>query len=151
MKQKIKFKDAEDLFAGRVRGNQLMLSSLGIEADTARLLWKSPRMKEITWLDFDDNRLGDEGVKDLADCEFLVNLQYLNLNKNGVTDSGIKALSRSKYLGKLKRLHLKHNPIKGEGILTLVESGMLDSLQALQFHEGWTCKRMEGWKYKPKG
>ncbi len=151
MKKTIQFKSAEDLFAGRLRGNQLMLSSLAIGPEAARLLWKSPRMKEITWLDFDDNRLGDEGVGELAVCEFLINLQYLNLNKNGVKDGGLKLLSRSKNLGKLKRLHLKHNPIQGEGVLALMESGTLDSLQSLQFHEGWTCKRMEGWKYKSKG
>lgn len=150
MKMKIQFKSVEDLFAGRLRGNQLMMSSLGVDAGTAGLLWKSPMMKAITWLDLDDNRLGDDGVGELADCEFLENLQYLNLNKNGVTDSGLKRLSQSKFLGKLKRLHLKHNPIKGEGIMALMESGTLDSLLSLQFHEGWTCKRMEGWKYKSK-
>jgi hypothetical protein len=99
MKKNIQFKSVEDLFAGRVRGNQLMLSSLGMDTGTARMLWKSPMMKEITWLDLDDNRLGDDGVGDLANCEFLKNLQYLNLNKNGVTDSGLKMLSQSKFLG----------------------------------------------------
>ncbi len=147
----MRFKDSDDLFSGRLRGNQLMLSSLGLDPKTARLLWNSPRMKEITWLDLDDNQLGDDGVSELAGCVHLVNVQYLNLNSNEVSDAGLKKLSQSKYLLKLKRLHLKHNQIRGEGILALLESEALEGLQTVQFHEGWTCKRMEGWKYKSKG
>ena len=150
MKANTKFNDADDLFAGRLRGNQLMLSSLGVGPETARLLWKSPRMQEVTWLDLDDNRLGDAGVSDLANCEFLENLQYLNLNKNGVTDAGLGKLSQSKFLRKLKRLHLKYNLVRGEGVLALMESEALESLQTFQIDEKWTCKRIEG-GYKPKG
>ena len=135
------------MFAGRLRGNQLMLSSLGIVPETARLLWSAPRMKEITWLDLDDNSLGDEGVRELSACQYLTNVQYLNLNQNGVTDAGLAMLSRSLFLPKLKRLHLKHNPIKGEGVLALFDSESLAGLQTFQFHEGWSCKKMDGWRY----
>ena len=119
----VKFKDVESLYEGRLRGNQLMLSGLSIGPEEAQLLWDSPKMQEVTWLDLDDNRLGDEGVKALAQCGFLAEIQYLNLNSNGVGDEGLKALGRSPVLKKLKRLHLKNNPIAGDGVVNPFEQG----------------------------
>jgi len=145
------FDTAEDIFAGRLRGNQLMASGIALTPDVIRLLWTSETMKEITWLDLDDNQLGDEGVRELADCELLVSIQYLNLNKNGVTDEGLIHLARSKYLTKLKRLHLKGNAIQGPGILALFDSETLENLSTFQCHDGWTCKKREGWRYRPQG
>ena len=145
------FNTAEDIFAGRLRGNQLMASGIALTPDVIRLLWTSETMKEITWLDLDDNQLGDEGVRELADCELLANVQYLNLNKNGVTDEGLIHLARSKYLTKLKRLHLKDNAIQGPGILALFDSETLGNLSTFQCHDGWTCKKREGWCYRPQG
>lgn len=146
-----RFNTAEDIFEGRLRGNQLMASGIALTPEVVRLLWSSERMKEITWLDLDDNQLGDEGVRELADCELLINVQYLNLNKNGVTDEGLRHLARSKYLTKLKRLHLKNNPIEGPGIPALFDSETLANLSTFQFHDGWTCKKREGWRYNSQG
>ena len=87
---------AEDIYKGRLRGNQLMASGIPLTPESARLLWASARMSEVTWLDLGDNQLGDEGVGELADCKLLANVQYLNLNKNGLTDEGLILLSRSK-------------------------------------------------------
>ena len=150
MNKKI-FTTGEDLFSGRLRGNQLMLSGQGIEPEAARLLWESEKMKAVSWLDLDDNRLGDEGLVELSQCEYLVNVQYLNLNKNGITDKGLQALAQSKCLPKLKRLHLKNNPISGEGIVALFNSQTLEGLQTFQLHDGWTCKKREGWRYNQQG
>ena len=140
----------ESILEGRLRGNQMMLSGLGLTPAEARLLWQSPMMREISWLDLDDNRLGDEGVSDLAECRFLGNVQYLNLNSNGITDVGISTLAQSVQLAKLKRLHLKHNPIKGEGVVALFSSQTLEGLQTFQVNDGWTCKKRDGWRYKPQ-
>ncbi len=145
-----KFDDVELIFKGRIRGNQLMVSGLDLEPEEARLLWSSPRLQEVSWLDMDDNNLGDEGVENLAACALLENVQYLNLNKNGVTDKGLFALSKSPYLKKLKRLHLKDNPIEGHGLLALFNSETLEGLQTFQVHDGWSCKKREGWRYKPR-
>lgn len=145
-----RFKDVEEIFEGRLRGNQLMLSGKGLNAEEARLLWQSSRMLEISWLDLDDNNLGDQGVQDMVECEFLENVQYLNLNQNSVSDEGLKFLAKAKNLGKLKRLHLKENPIKGEGLISLFNSETLVNLSTFQVHEGWTCKKREGWRYKPQ-
>ena len=93
MVQRTKFTDVESIFEGRLRGNQAMLSGLGLTPEEARLLWQTPRRKEVSWLDLDDNQLGDEGVAELAQCELLDNVQYLNLNKNGVTDAGLHSFS----------------------------------------------------------
>jgi Ran GTPase-activating protein (RanGAP) involved in mRNA processing and transport len=145
-----RFKNAEDIFEGRLRGNQLMLSGKGLSAEEARLLWQSPRMQEISWLDLDDNNLGDQGLQELTECAFLENVQYLNLNQNSVSDAGLKFLANAKYLGKLKRLHLKGNLINGEGVTALFNSETLVNLATFQVHEGWTCKKREGWRYKPQ-
>ncbi|PIQ96281.1 MAG: hypothetical protein COV67_10390 [Nitrospinae bacterium CG11_big_fil_rev_8_21_14_0_20_56_8] len=150
MTETLRFKDADSIFQGRVRGNQLMLSSINLTADEALVLWDSPRLNAITWLDFDDNRLGDEGVACLARCERLTQVQYLNLNGNGVTDQGLKSLGASPYLTRLKRLHLKNNPIQGDGLMALFDSETLESLATVQVNEGWTCKRLEGWRYKSR-
>ncbi|MDH3380939.1 MAG: protein phosphatase 1 regulatory subunit 42 [Gammaproteobacteria bacterium] len=150
MAQRTQFTDVESIFEGRLRGNQAMLSGLGLTVDEARLLWQAPRMKEVSWLDLDDNQLGDGGLAELAACVHLENVQYLNLNKNGVTDAGLQQLAQSKCLPKLKRLHLKGNPIAGPGVIALFESQTLDGLTTFQVNEGWTCKKREGWRYNPQ-
>ena len=150
MSDNSRFKDVKEIFEGRLRGNQLMLSGKGLNAKEARLLWLSPRMREISWLDLDDNNLADEGVQDMVECANLENVQYLNLNRNSVSDEGLKFLSKAKHLGKLKRLHLKENSIKGEGLISLFNSETLVSLATFQIDEGWTCKKREGWRYKPQ-
>ncbi len=150
MNESCRFKNAGEIFEGRLRGNQLMLSGKGLSAEEARLLWQTPRMREISWLDFDDNNFGDEGVQDLTECAFLENVQYLNLNQNSVSDKGLKFLANARHLGKLKRLHLKGNPIEGEGAIALFNSETLVNLATFQIHEGWTCKKKEGWRYKPQ-
>ena len=150
MNENSRFENVEAIFEGRLRGNQLMLSGKGLTPEEARLLWQSPRMQEVSWLDLDDNNFGDQGVQELVECAFLENVQYLNLNQNNVSDEGLEFLADAKYLGKLKRLHLKENPIKGEGALALFNSATLVSLSTFQIHDGWTCKKREGWRYKPQ-
>ena len=150
MAQREKFENVESIFEGRLRGNQAMLSGVGLTQEEARLLWQAPRLKEVSWLDLDDNQLGDAGLAELAECTLLENIQYLNLNKNGITDAGLKKLAGSKCLPKLKRLHLKGNPIDGAGVIALFESQTLDNLSTFQVNEGWTCKKREGWRYNPQ-
>ncbi len=150
MSKNCRFENVEEIFEGRLRGNQLMLSGKGLNVEEARLLWQSPRMQEISWLDLDDNNLGDQGVQDMVECAFLENVQYLNLNQNGISDEGLKYLGIAKHLGKLKRLHLKENTINGEGIISLFNSETLLNLATFQIDEGWTCKKREGWRYKPQ-
>ncbi len=140
----------ESILDGRLRGNQMMLSGIGLTPVEARLLWQSSILSEISWLDLDDNQLGDEGVCDLADCKFLSNIQYLNLNSNGISDAGLTILAGSIQLPKLKRLHLKNNLIKGEGVVALFSSQSLEGLQTFQVNDGWTCKKRDGWRYKPQ-
>ena len=142
---------AEDIYKGRLRGNQLMASGIPLTPETARYLWTSTRMVEVSWLDLADNQLGDAGLIELAECEFLKNVQYLNLNQNGITDKGLTRLSKSKFLPKLKRLHMKNNFINGLSILDLFNSEVLNGLSTFQFHDGWTCKKMDGWRYNPQG
>ena len=149
--KEVRIHTVEDIYEGRLRGNQLMASGIPLTPESARLLWASARMAEVTWLDLADNQLGDVGLLELADCSLLTNVQYLNLNRNGVTDEGLTYLSKSKYLTKLKRLHLKHNLIKGSGILSLFDSETLENLSTFQIHDGWTCKKMDGWRYNPQG
>ena len=74
-----------------------------------------------------------------------------NLSKNGITDKGLNFLAKSKYLTNLKRLHLKNNSIQGSGLLLLFNSVTLGNLSTFQIHDGWTCKKREGWRYNPQG
>tara|TARA_B100001105_G_C22246602_1_gene380643 strand:- start:131 stop:583 length:453 start_codon:yes stop_codon:yes gene_type:complete len=149
--KEVRIHTVEDIYEGRLRGNQLMASGIPLTPESARLLWASARMAEVTWLDLADNQLGDVGLLELADCDLLANVQYLNLNRNGVTDEGLTYLSKAKYLTKLKRLHLKNNLIEGLGILNLFNSETLKNLSTFQIHDGWTCKKMDGWRYNPQG
>ena len=150
MSLKTRFENVDMIFEGRLRGNQLMLSGKGLTSEEARLLWESPVMKEVSWLDLDDNQLGDEGIQDLVNCALLKNIQYLNLNKNSVSDQGLEILAKAKFLEKLKRLHLKDNPIAGKGVVALFSSETLENLSTFQINDGWTCKKREGWRYKPQ-
>jgi hypothetical protein len=150
MNDNCRFENVDEIFEGRLRGNQLMLSGKGLTPEEARLLWQEPRMKEVSWLDLDDNNLGDLGVQELVECAFLENVQYLNLNQNNVSDEGLKFLAGAKYLDKLKRLHLKENLIEGEGVIALFNSQRLENLSTFQVNDGWTCKKREGWRYKPQ-
>lgn len=143
-----RFSSYEELVAGRSRGNQLMVSGMGLTPDEAQLLWTSPQLREISWLDLEDNRLGDAGVAGLAGCEHALNLQVLSLSKNQISDAGVMALAASPHLAKLKRLHLKNNPIKGPGIIALFESPALDNLTIFHINSGWSCRKREGWRYK---
>ncbi len=148
---KARFESVESIFEGRLRGNQCMLSGLALTSKDARLLWQSPRMEEVSWLDLDDNLLKDEGVKELSECRNLMNVQYLNLNNNELTDQGIQYLAESKCLPNLKRLHIKGNQILGPGVIALFESQYLNCLSTFQINDGWTCKKRDGWRYKPRG
>ena len=142
---------AEDIYEGRLRGNQLMASGISLTLDLARLLWISEKIKNVSWLDLADNQLGDDGLIELASCDQLINVQYLNLNKNGITDKGLLFFSESKNLPNLKRLHLKNNQIEGGGIMALFNSSTLNNLSTFQVHDGWTCKKMDGWRYSSQG
>ena len=148
---KIEIHSVEDIYEGRLRGNQLMASGIPLTPESARYLWSSTQMINVSWLDLADNQLGDTGLIELAECGLLKNVQYLNLNQNGITDEGLTFLSKSKFLTKLKRLHLKNNLIKGQGILNLFNSEALKDLSTFQIHDGWTCKKMDGWRYNSQG
>jgi hypothetical protein len=150
MSENGRFTKVEEIFEGRLRGNQLMLSGKGLTPDEAQLLWQAPRMQEVSWLDLDDNNLGDQGMEGLVGCAFLENVQYLNLNRNNLSDEGLKVLAGAKHLTKLKRLHLKENLIMGEGVIALFNSQTLEGLSTFQVNDGWTCKKREGWRYKPQ-
>jgi len=150
MNDKVRFASFEELVQGRCRHNQLMLSGMSLTAKEARLLWESPKLLEINWLDLEDNQLGDDGVAGLADSPNAANVQMLSLTRNNITDEGLKRLAASPHLGQVKRLHLKHNPVRGEGVVALFESPTLDNLAIFHINEGWSCRKREGWRYKAR-
>jgi Leucine-rich repeat (LRR) protein len=145
-----KFDSVDIIYEGRLRGNQLICSGVDLVAEEAQLLWSSEQIKGVSWLDLADNKLADQGVKELTKCESLINVQYLNLNNNQITDEGLKSLAMSPYLKNLKHLHLKDNLIEGEGIVALFQSQTLDHLQKFQINDGWSCRKREGWRYKSR-
>ncbi len=148
MTQETRFNSFDELVEGRLRGNQLMLSGIGLTHGEAELLWSSPRLLEVSWLDLEDNKLGDDGVRGLANSENAANIQMLSLTKNGITDEGLRQLAESEHLNKLKRLHLKENDIAGEGIVALFQSPALENLSIFHINDGWSCRKRDGWRYK---
>ena len=66
MNENCRFENVEAIFEGRLRGNQLMLSGKGLTPEEARLLWQAPKMREVSWLDLDDNNLGDQGGQGIS-------------------------------------------------------------------------------------
>ena len=72
---KTEIHNAEDIYEGRLRGNQLMASAIPLTPESARYLWSSIRMVDVTWLDLADNQLGYAGLIELAECDLLKNVR----------------------------------------------------------------------------
>ena len=89
-------------------------------------------------------------VNTASKCGFTPQYEGLEEMYKELHDQGLEILAKAKFLGKLKRLHLKDNPIEGKGVVALFSSENLDSLSTFQINDGWTCKKREGWRYKPQ-
>ena len=84
-------------------------------------------------LDLSRNRLGDDGVRALADAPSADGLRGLGLAGNGVTDDGLAALIQSARFARLTSLDLANNPISDEGFRALLASRALRRVTRLVF------------------
>jgi hypothetical protein len=76
---------------------------------------------QLTWLDVDRCKVGNEGAAFLAAAPALAGLRILWLSDNSITEKGAKALASSPHLGGLQGLHLSGNRIGKKARQTLVE------------------------------
>lgn len=94
-------------------------------------VFSSPLMERVTSLNLMNTRLGDEGLRALANSPHLSNLTFLNLGVNGIGSEGARAIADSPYLSNLISLHLWENEIGDEGVRALSESPYLKNLTCL--------------------
>lgn len=88
-------------------------------------------LKRLRFLDFSGNRLGDSGLRLLAQSPFLAGIQGLNLTHCGVGDAGIMALAASPHATCLRELYLDFNHCTDDGVEHLATSTALEGLQSL--------------------
>lgn len=113
----------------RSRVSALVVSRNRLTPLSAQLIGWSDAMS-LTSLDLSENRVGDQGMRFLADSSMLSELRALDLTRNDVHGDGLAAFSDAPHLGALEHLSLAHNAITGRG-LALGDDGGLPALRAL--------------------
>jgi uncharacterized protein (TIGR02996 family) len=78
-------------------------------------------------------RIGDEGVRLIANCENLCNLEDLILCDVGMTDAGLEALACATVFKRLNMLHFGDNRVTDRGALALANTKTLTTLEEI----GW--------------
>lgn len=96
--------------------------------DALPALAACPGLKRLRFLDFSGNRIGDSGLRLLAESPCLAGVQGLNLTYCGVGDAGIMALAASPHLTGLRELYLEFNHCTDDGVEMLVTSAALAGL-----------------------
>lgn len=91
----------------------------------------SSHLARLTWLDFNNNGMGDADAEALAASPYVARLTELRLNCNEIGDAGVAALARSPHLGRLRALNLATNLIGPEGVQALAASELLSGLEVL--------------------
>jgi uncharacterized protein (TIGR02996 family) len=77
----------------------------------AAALAESPRLAQLTTLNWYGGGLGDDGARALAASPHLSNLVELALVANNITDAGARALLDSPHLTRLRRVDLRGNDL----------------------------------------
>ena len=91
----------------------------------------SPELGLLSELDFSNEQLGPQVMKELASCEYLDSIRALRLSKCQLNHASIKALTNSPALRNLNELYLDSNRIDGRGINSLVNSSLLKNLKKI--------------------
>ncbi len=102
----------------------------GIEDEGVVALSQSPHLESLKVLDLAGNRIGDAGVKALAQAA-LPNLETLRLGSNYMGDAGAIALIQSGNMPRLRHLDLGHNSLADKTIDALIGSALLPQLQTV--------------------
>jgi uncharacterized protein (TIGR02996 family) len=81
------------------------------------------------------NRIGNAGLKAIAECEHLLRFRELVLRENVVGDAGVEALAASPYAANLQYLDFWRNRITDRGALALARSPHLTKVVDLSVKE----------------
>ncbi len=82
-------------------------------------------------LDLSYNDLGDQGMRVLAACPLLLNLQVLKLANCNIGNDGLRVLAESPNLRNLLKLELSNNPFSDTGCRFLLHTDHLNKLQVV--------------------
>jgi serine/threonine protein kinase len=96
-----------------------------------RALAESPRLANLSVLILSGNQIGDEGARALAESPHIMNLTKLVLWDNRIGDAGVQALAGSRFLDHLTTLDIGLNRVGDEGVKALAASPHLANLSAL--------------------
>lgn len=108
------------LFA-HMHGPRLNLMMNRIGDDGLKALAESEHLLRFRELVLRENVVGDAGVEALAASPFAANLQFLDFWRNRITDRGAFALAKSPHLNKVMDLSVKENAVGPAGVAALAE------------------------------
>ena len=86
---------------------------------------------QLRGLNFGNNNIDDEGVKQLSNAVVNSQLSSLNLGNNKITDEGVKQLSNAAVNSQLSSLNLASNNITDEGVKQLSNAVVNSQLSSL--------------------
>jgi uncharacterized protein (TIGR02996 family) len=95
----------------------LMMNRIGDAG--LKALAESEHLLRFRELVLRENVVGDDGVEALAASPYAANLQYLDFWRNRITDRGAFALARSPHLNKVVDLSVKENAVTAKGAAAL--------------------------------
>ena len=113
--------------------HEVNLSSCGITATSLERLLDD-RERPIRSLSLNDNRLGSEGARRLAESRAIANLRSLDLRRNEIADPGAIALASSIHLRRCVRFDISFNPIGSSGWSAFLDPHALPHCRRF----GWT-------------
>ena len=124
----------ENFIKSRLRLNpyKLIMPNLEVSPIEAAYLSIYPGIEAVQSLDLRQNKIGDDGIRALAESPLLTNLKLLDLRNNLITRKGLLALIESKNMSQLEKLDLRLNKLGGHlWYDRLKKSGNYDSLVEL--------------------
>ncbi len=105
-------------------------------------IFKESLQRRGKFLDLSGKKIGDEGLKILAEQKWLQKVTRIELRYNDITEEGAAILTRFPTLPKLKALVLRHNFLADNGAVTLSKAENFPNLVEIQL--GWNEVRDAG-------
>lgn len=123
--------DLSEILSGCDNVKHLVFKGFPIGPEGAKVIARSPHMKNLRHLDLTSNNIHSEGMETIVKSPNLKNLESLNLTKNFIEYNGVKALKDSGNLWNLKHLNLSFNSINDKGAQKISDSPILKNLESL--------------------
>ncbi len=112
----------------RLRINKIHSRQRTLTLDQVIEAVDSPGFQEVEELEFNTNKLGDEGLGILTRSPILGHIRALSIVNNQITDAGIEKILQSPHLGHLQTLNLSNNQITDAGLTLLSRSERLSQI-----------------------